>query len=139
MGNSVDTDFKSFIEKQRVSYKNIGKVFCPILNEDVVFNAKGFYHLRYNGLGKERSVREQISRISLVGYSVSGVMSATRVSEYRERLKQGKNIKYWALESLISNNSKIVTVLRREGNGSLTFYSNWKEKIKKPSEVESIL
>ena len=45
-------DFKELLIEKRAWYKTIGKIYCPILKEYVLFNSKGFYHLRYDAQEK---------------------------------------------------------------------------------------
>ncbi|OGG40502.1 hypothetical protein A2118_03900 [Candidatus Kaiserbacteria bacterium GWA2_50_9] len=59
-------NFSDFIEEKRAWYKTVEKVYCPILNQYVIFNSKGFYHLRYDSHGKRRDVREQKYKIGLL-------------------------------------------------------------------------
>ena len=40
--------FKDFLNEKREWYKKIGKVYCPILNDYIIFNSKGFYHFIKN-------------------------------------------------------------------------------------------
>lgn len=118
--------FKEFLEEKRSWYKKIGKVFCPVLNEWVFFNAQGFRHLRYNGFGKERDKKQQIFRINLLQYSISVIKLAQNVSEHRIYRKMGTNVQYWRLEYLASKKDSIVVILRRVGSGKIIFYSIWK-------------
>ena len=46
------------ILKAKSAYNAIGHVFCPILKKDIVFNAKGFHHLRYKPDGTPRTIKE---------------------------------------------------------------------------------
>ena len=56
------TSFKQLLRERRTWYKTIGKIYCPILNEDVIFNSKGFYHLRYDSAKRERKIKEVVLR-----------------------------------------------------------------------------
>lgn len=44
-------------------YKNIGKVFCPYLNAQVSFNARGLEHIKFKGRNKARSSDDQYIRL----------------------------------------------------------------------------
>ena len=98
------------------------KVFCPALKECVYFNSKGFYHLKYSGLGKTRPLKERISRLNLIYQAPYLLKTVENISEFREI----KNIKYWELRKTISEN-EISIILRKEGKGRLYFYSIWKK------------
>jgi hypothetical protein len=115
-------EFKLFLEQKRIWYKKIDRVFCPILNNWVIFNAKGFYHLRYSGTGKMRSEREQYYRLSLLVFCVQVVQEAQEIKEFQERLSR----KYWKISSII-NNQVIVIILRKTGCSPIIFYSIWRD------------
>lgn len=44
----VKQSFQEFLKEKRTWFKTIKIIRCPILNEDVVFNSRDFYHLRYD-------------------------------------------------------------------------------------------
>ncbi len=121
--------FKFFVEQKRALYKSIGNVFCPLLNEDVIFNAKGFHHLRYNGLGQARPVAEQIHRMELLPFAAQIIKEATSIFDYRNRYEKtiGKYVNYWEFQKRIDG--KLITaIIRRVGTGSYSFYSIWKNR-----------
>lgn len=123
----MDSDtFRKFVEEKRSYYKRIGKIFCPILNGDVYFNAQGFHHLRYNGLGKERSKKQQRFRMNLLEYSSLIIARSKKVSEYRIYRKEDKNIQYWKLAYSVHKEGIVAVILKRIGYGNVIFYSIWK-------------
>lgn len=134
------SEFKEFIENKRVWYQNIGKVFCPILGEDVIFNAKGFYHLRYDGKGKIRTNKEQTYRMNTLGAAKNVIENAGEVLDYQVRYSRSKNknVEYWELGRTISN-EKITVILRKEGGGQLTFYSTWRKGRKSKNPPQEVL
>lgn len=114
--------FKQFLEEKRAWYQSIGKVFCPVLSADVIFNAKGFYHLRYDGAGKQRLVKEQYRRMNLLKY-VSNILSSNLdIVEKREI----NNILYLKIQKEV-NRRVITVILRKTGTGPYIFYSIWAE------------
>jgi len=131
---------KEFIKEKQTWYKTIGKIHCPILNEDVVFNSKGFHHLRYDNHGKQRSIKEQKYKLGLLPLVIPVIKCATGVYEYKKQQYSkplGKYFEIWELKEVVGQNKAMVSVvLRRIGNGSVSFLSVWKkrEKVtKKPS------
>ncbi|MEK7144635.1 MAG: hypothetical protein AAB794_02165 [Patescibacteria group bacterium] len=53
--------------KARETYKNIkSPVWCKCLHRKINFNAQGFHHLLYDGLGHERSSSEQRYKLLLI-------------------------------------------------------------------------
>lgn len=115
-------EFKLFLEQKRIWYKKIDRVLCPVLNDWVIFNAKGFYHLRYRGTGKMRSEKEQYYRLSLLVFCIQVIQEAQEIEEFQER----PSGKYWKISSII-NNQVIVIILRKTGCGPIIFYSIWRD------------
>lgn len=125
----MESDFKHFVEEKRTWYKRVGIVFCPVLNVDVVFNAQGFRHLRYNGLGQARPVADQISRMELLKVATEIVTTATSIFEHRRRYEKTlrKYVDYWEIQKIIDD--KLITVIVRQvGTGHYIFYSIWRNR-----------
>ena len=132
----MQDEHRKFIEKKRDQYKKIGRVFCVALKEWVSFNSKGFYHLKYNGLGKERSKDQQIMRTSLIFVSKKIITNTQVITSNRKIIsKSGQVTEYWSLEESVDRKLKVVVILRRVGTGEIIFYSNWK-KLNKKSATE---
>ncbi len=132
---SEKLDFQEFLEKKRSWYKKIGKVFCPVLNEWVIFNAKGFYHLQYDGTGSRRAQEQRIYRMYLLEFSQDVVQSSAEIVDYRKQYSKSakKEVEYWTLKKLVSDRKAVIVILRRIGTGNIIFYSIWRDKLKKPS------
>ena len=130
----IRIDFKKFLQEKRAFYKSIRKIYCPILDEDIVFNSKGFYHLRYDSHGKMRSVKEQIYKISLLPLVIPVIKNTQSVYEYKNQQYSKPLDKYfeiWQLKAVVGRQNAVVSViLRRVGTGNITFLSVWKEKNK---------
>ena len=131
---------KEYIKEKRAWYKMIGKIYCPILNEEVVFNSKGFHHLRYDNHHKERSIKEQKYKLGLLPLVIPVIKCATNVHEYKKQQYSkplGKYFEIWELREVVGQSKTTVSVvLRRIGDGKVTFLSVWKKKekvTKKPS------
>ena len=127
--------FSDFIEEKRVWYKTVEKVYCPILNQYVVFNSKGFYHLRYDSHGKRREISEQKYKIGLLPLVIPVIQLATSVADYKKEQYSkplGKYYEIWELKEIVGRQKALVSVvLRRIGDGNITFLSVWKKGIKK--------
>lgn len=126
--------FQQLLRERRAWYKTIGKVYCPILNENVIFNSKGFYHLRYDGTKRARKVKEQMYKLGLLPLVIPVITNAKSIVEYKkeqysERL--GKYYEIWELNAVVGQqNTSITVVLRRIGTGNITFLSVWKRQNK---------
>ena len=70
----------------RMAYDSIGRVFCQILQKNIVFNAKGFYHLRYKPNGTARTVAERIYKLTLFPLAVAVIKNAISIDEERDVL-----------------------------------------------------
>ena len=127
--------FSEFLREKRAWYKTIGKIYCPILNEYVFFNSKGFYHLRYDSFGKARNVKEQMYKIGLLPLVIPVIKNANRINEYKKEQYSkplGKYYEIWELKETVGKgNTRVSVVLRRIGTGNITFLSVWKKKDKK--------
>jgi len=86
-------DYKSYkllLEDRRRWYKTIGKVYCPCLKEDVIFNSKGFYHimLAKNGKTKLFALQKDISgtnvRVILKKYLTSKIIYFSVMKKFSE-------------------------------------------------------
>ena len=122
------------LEEKRAHYKSIKDCWCPILKERIIFNSKGFHHLRYNGAGHKRSVKEQMYRIGLIPLIKPVIKNATKIHKYTPKTYSkslGKYVEYWLLRDIVGKQDTIVDViLRRIGDGNITFYSVWKKATK---------
>ena len=134
-------NFKKFLQEKHNWYKNIGLVYCPILKENIIFNAKGFYHLRYHSSNKERTVAEQIYKINLLPLVIPVIKKAKDIFEYKSGLysqKLGKKFELWELRGVSGRRHPTIisVVLRRIGTGNITFLSVYDHRIKtkKPSQ-----
>ena len=58
--------YEKLMKERRAFYDTIKKCHCPLLNEDILFNARGFHHLKWDGQGHPRSRKEQMYRVGLI-------------------------------------------------------------------------
>jgi len=124
---------EEFVQERRAFFKTLRPTFCHVLQSMIYFNSKGFYHLRYNGAGHKRSNKEQVYRLNLLPLAIPVIKLAKSISNYEERYlkKEGKYAKFWELKADVGNNNPTVkVVLRKIGDGDITFYSIMKGKDK---------
>ena len=130
---------EEFLKEKRAWYKTVGKVYCPILNEEIVFNSKGFYHLRYDSHGKQRNIKEQRYKLGLLPLVIPVIKFATKVFDYKKAQYSkplGKYFEIWELKEVAGKSKAMVSVvLRRIGDGNITFLSVWKKKGNKEKRV----
>jgi len=117
-------EFKKFIEEWRMWYKqHANGVCCPCLNINIVFNSKGFYHIRCSSPGKDRTVDEQIVRMQLLPNAVRIITQSKQVFSYRKV----ETAEYWCLQDEISGRI-IRVILRRSGSNQIVFHSVFEKK-----------
>ena len=106
-----------------MDYKKIKRVWCPALNDYVVFNSMGIRHL-LRKRGKLRPKSERIRRIGLLQYAtgIIGSPNALIVHQVKDavRLKRKNGEKvpvknrthFWAFKH--KHNEQIITVVVRQ-------------------------
>ncbi len=130
-------NFKEFLKEKRAFYKtlSVSDVYCPVLDANIVFNSKGFYHLRYDSHGKERVIKEQRYKLTLLPLVKAVIKCATSIHEYRKEEYSkplGKYFEIWEIKATVGkSNTTVSVILRRIGTGNITFLSVFKEKEKK--------
>lgn len=126
--------YDDLLTSRKTWYENIRKIYCPCLNEYIYFNSKGFHHIKYDGSGKARTIKERMYRLGILPLSVPVIRNATKTYEYKQPEysdKTKKKVAYWALKEKVGKQKTTVTVvLRKIGSGNITFYSIMKKKDK---------
>ena len=117
-------------------YKTIGQVKCPFFNKEVIFNSDGFNHLQFSD-GSERPKTQQMNKFNLLPLAPKIISVAGTVQEYRKQwgkvgrkkangFQETKEMEYWGLIAIIyheNENIKVRVILRRVGDGNVTFWS----------------
>lgn len=126
--------YEELLNERKDWYNNIKRIHCPCINEDVIFNSKGFHHIKYDGSGRARSKKERMYRLGILPLAIPVIKCATKIHEYippKELNKLEKPVEYWALREKAGKQSTTITViLRRIGSGNITFYNIMKKMIK---------
>lgn len=115
------------IPKQKVFYKSIVSIFCPLLNETVYFTSEGFHHLTNKSNNKRRKISEQYMKLQCLSHVPEIVKNCTRIIETRseEHIIKGKK-KIVVTHELIDGkkrNYNIAVVVARIGTGKHKFRS----------------
>jgi len=120
-------------------YKKIGRVHCPYLKRQVVFNSHGFRHMIYRNRKNKRDEKSQLMRFQLFPKAVKLLRKTTTIQEmdfYKSKLfvkKRGVRkqktmlIKYYAFIAIIDE-WKIKVIVKQIGKGRPIFWSvipNW--------------
>lgn len=131
----VDTaNFHERRERARAIYDAQKNVYNPYLKSGVVFNSDGFHHLQFSAR-RERNKKEQLLKFRLLSLAPGVIKNSGTLQEHRKELmpigKRGKDgfaptktIEYRGFIAIVGNNQiKIKVVLRRVGDGNITFWS----------------
>ena len=110
-------------------------IYCPYFQMGIILNSDGFYHLQYSGR-RERDKKEQLLKFSLLPLGLDMIKKSGTIQEYRRLLtpigkpssNNGsipmKEVEYWGLVAIVGDSKiKVRTVLRRVGDGNITFWS----------------
>ncbi len=132
--------YKDLLNKRRIWYKNIGKIYCPILRQDVFFTSKGFHHLRYQG-GKARSIKEQTYKLGLLPLVIPVIKQAKGIFRHGGIPIQdsGKEAEFWVLKEVVGQQkTSVKVILRRVGTGKTIFFSVMKKNDKKKRMLSKV-
>ena len=127
--------FNNRKEKARAVYSKQKEIYSPYFRTNVVLNSDGFHHLQFSAR-RERNKREQLFKFSLLPLGLEIIRKSATIQEYRKLLtpigkkspRDGltpmKEVEYWGLVAIIGEEKvKVRAVLRRVGNGNITFWS----------------
>jgi len=101
-------------------YMNIGEVYCPAMDDLVIFNFIGFQHLVRRNRRKVRPLNECVDRLVYLRYVQEVVLNCEQVYEIRIH---GNNIYRYALVYKVNDGVALRVVLQRIGTGKLIFLS----------------
>ncbi len=133
----MEVDAKYFNERKERAlaiYNTQRTIYNPYLKSEVIFNSDGFHHLQFSAR-RERDKKEQLLKFSLLPLAIEIIKKSGTLQEYRKGLttvgKKGKDgltltklTEYWGFVAIIGKSQiKIKTVLRRVGDGNVTFWS----------------
>ena len=122
-------------DRARQLFDDNPKIHCPFFAERVVLNAEGLHHLRYSA-ERERAKPEQMLKFRLLQLALEVIRKSGTVQEYRKiwqpvgkpSTRDGsrpmKEVEYWGFVAIVGPRpDKIRVILRRVGNGNITFWS----------------
>jgi len=134
MENEIEY-FNRHKEKARQVFSAQKTIYNPYFKTGIVLNSDSFHHLHYSSR-TERSRREQLLKFSLLPLGLDIIKKSGTIQEYRRLLmpvgrpsaRDGsvsmKEVEYWGLVAIVGDSKiKMRTVLRRIGDGNITFWS----------------
>ncbi len=114
-------------EQQRLFYKSIISVKCPILNNPVHFTSEGFNHLLYESNRKPRTIDEQYLKLKCLEYAPEVIKKCALVSETRQlekRIKgKLKSVTHYELIHEVLPGKQIRVIVEKVGTGKYKFLS----------------
>jgi hypothetical protein len=127
--------FNARKEKARVIFSAQKTIRNPYFQTDVILNSDGFHHLQFSAR-RERNKREQLLKFRLLPLGLEIIRKSGTIQEYRRLLtpigkpsaRDGsvpmKEVEYWGLVAIVGEHKiKVRAVLRRVGDGNITFWS----------------
>jgi len=127
---------KEQIEKSRAIYSKTPEIWCPYFAFKITLNSDGFNHLLYKPNRQPRNINEQLLKLRLVSKALEVIRKSGTLQEYRDKLesvglpskdgfRKTARVQYWAFHAIlgVEKKIKIVVVLRKSGDGKLTFWS----------------
>lgn len=130
-----DEYFHERKEKAHAIFTAQRTIWNPYFKTEVVLNSDGFHHLQFSAR-RERTKREQLLKFSLLPLALDIIKKSGTIQEYRKLLtpvgkpsaRTGavpmKEVEYWGLVAIVGENKvRVRTILRRVGDGNITFWS----------------
>jgi len=134
----MDIDEGAFVaakEKAHATYTTKRELWCPYFKANVTLNSDGFHHLQFSAR-RERNKKEKLFKFRLLPLGLDIIRASGTLQEYRKLLtpigkpsaRDGsipmKQVEYWAFVGIVGQKQiKVRAVLRRIGNGNITFWS----------------
>ena len=118
-----ENGYKKLLQETRVWYKSIGKVYCPALKADVLFNSAGFRHLLFNISDMPRPMEERIRRLRLVQYAPFILQTSIEVG-WRRKMGEVEFILFQKhVTDAGSRTITVRTVVRKTSAGNHFYFS----------------
>lgn len=127
--------FESKKQKAHTIYQDQKTIFSPYFKTDVILNSNGFHHLQFSDR-HERSKEEQLLKFTLLPLGLKIIRQAATLQEYRKLLcpigekpssggsRVMKMVEWWGFVAIfVEQDIKIRVILRRVGDGNITFWS----------------
>jgi len=128
----MSTRFQTFLHNRRIDYVTWAPEYCNAVQDYVVFNMKGFTHLRFKTDNTPRNPKDAMYKLGLLPLVRAVIRSAEKAEDYERRVapvggprkKVLKEMEYWGIVAVVGKQHvKIKVVLRRIGTGPIHFWS----------------
>jgi hypothetical protein len=114
--------------KAKEFYKTIGSVWCPPLNDHIVFNRQGFHHLIVSK-NTPRPKSERKRRFALLPYAQDILKNPDTVIPQNPKDIRSLKVNFWIFSKKIDG-VDIKIIVRQIGNGKKHFFSIYGKKQK---------
>ena len=117
-----------------IYYSKLRPILSPVFNELIYFPSESFNHIIYKNPRTEREKNSQMMRFKLIPKTLELIEVSTTYQEFEETIKTvtvkrrkhrvsvPKTVQYWGMIAIMRG-TKIKVIIRRIGNGNLTFWS----------------
>ncbi|HEY4489210.1 MAG TPA: hypothetical protein VJA87_01880 [Candidatus Paceibacterota bacterium] len=123
--------FQKLLQIGREEYKKWKPIYCPALEENVLFTMRGFNHLRFRKGSLVRDWKETAERLKLLRYVRDILQNASVIAGYRKRVVRSRRgsgeVEYWAIEGFVGKKAVRVIVMKTKGTKSPLFLSVMKK------------
>ena len=113
--------------KQKLLYKSIVSVECPILKETIYFTSEGFNHLIYDSNRKPRNINEQFLKLSCLAHVPKAIEQCQTILSVRKLKKKirgkYKKVAHYGLIGKIKRDLTIRVIVEKVGRGKCKFLS----------------
>ena len=128
--------FNKAKDKAQALFSVQREIWSPYFKQNIILNSDGFHHLQFSA-ERERDKKEQILKFRLLPLGLEIIRKAGTIQEYRkgyaavgnryarDGMVKMKGAEYWGLVAIVGENkkAKVRAVLRRVGDGNITFWS----------------
>lgn len=127
------TYFENKKQKAKEIYTTQRTIYSPYFKSEIILNSDGFHHLQFSAR-RERPKEEQVLKFTLLPLGLRIIKQAGTLQEYRKLLcpsvenagkpRTMKMVEWWGFIAIfIEQDIKVRVILRRVGNGNITFWS----------------
>jgi len=127
--STTEDSYEAAKKKAKGLYSKIGRVWCPALNDYVVFNSEGFRHLIWKE-GKHRFKSEQKRRFALISCAEEILKNENANLSYRET-NNAVRVRFWAFTE--KRDDKAIKLIVRQQDGGRKHFLSIFETNKKPT------
>jgi len=145
MNEDVFINFEEIRSAAEKLYSNFGEIWCPYLQEKVIFNAKGKEHLKFKARHRARSHLDQNVRFKILKYApevikkshtIQGLSKTKSFEMIRSNQRNEEilvNVIYFEFVSVIEEKIRVRIIVKKIETSQPYFWSIipfWKKNVK---------